>query len=101
MLTHRYTTTASVSGGEWSANTMKMVSSLCYQIFINPTTSTTIYDFYIQDKGDRKIKHITGIQGVYNDLTPLITEGIHTLKIENSDTDEDFTICLHFLESSK
>jgi hypothetical protein len=89
-----------VSGGIWSVNTFPFSGDTLKQIVLTATTSTTIFDFKIEDSYGVEIfpdenVDSTAIEGSFNvtDLAyPLV--GIYTLRITASTRDEDIKYLL-------
>jgi hypothetical protein len=100
MTYHQIRGIAAVSGGVWSMNTALFTGDSLKQVVLIATTSTTIFDFTIEDSYGIEIfpdenVDSTAIEGSLNvtDLAyPLV--GIYTLKITNSTRDEDIQYLL-------
>jgi len=67
---------------------------LCYQILVNPTTSTTQYDVSLTDPGSVVVFKRTSEVGTLNELISLPMSGAYTVAIDNATVDEDHTVLI-------
>ncbi len=76
------------SGGEWSFNTLKIVSGKLEQVLIEATNNDTVFDFSMTDKnGNEPIDTSKSNQsgtGFLNILPNIPLAGIYTVKVFNS-----------------
>lgn len=72
------------SSGAVSWNTISDLRGEIKQISINPSSSTTIYDFRITDDAGTTVYYKPGLQGVFIDDSKLGAYGIYTLGIESA-----------------
>ena len=63
-------------------------------IYINPATASTTYDFSITDKNSEVIYQDTGLAGKYSIDTKLYLYGDITIALANASADEAFVIIL-------
>ncbi len=82
--------------GVWSGNTELLSGSLCHQVLVKATTSSTTFDLTITDKHDADVRKFTDITGTINDLTPWLAKGIYTISISSASKNEAFTVLLCF-----
>ena len=88
---HREHIVKTPSTGEFSANTIRL-EGICRQIVIEPTTSTTAYEFQIIDDKDIVVFETDTETGNYPELTALPMFGIYTVRIFNATVDEEFKL---------
>ena len=95
MLFHRVQGNAVLSGGNWSANTVRITKGLLLQVVFIPSVSTNIYDFSIVDEDGYTVlptenESTTAIEGNYsqNNLN-IPMRGIYTIKINNATSVSD------------
>lgn len=70
-------------------------NSLLQQIVVKPTTSTTTFDFSIEDEDSNVIYEMKDNQDTLNDSDIMIASGGNwILKIANASTDEQFKVIL-------
>jgi len=102
MIIHKWhpnkTQTVTTVGGKWSANTENLVASLCNQIYVKSASALTTFDVIVTDKDGIQIRRWLTATEVVNDLTPVPTEGIYTIEIDNASADEEFTVLAVFME---
>ena len=85
--------TVSTTGGSGSQNTNRVVHGLCYQLFVNAGTSTTIFRANLTDEDGDVIKDYDFHRGQINDLfrDPVPVVGVYTINVTNASADGDFT----------
>lgn len=88
---------AVITSGTYSDNILKTIGVL-KQIYIKPTSTSTIYDVQLIDRDNDIIFERNAEQGILNELTDLPLQGIYTIKILNSTVDENFIIKLFIKE---
>jgi hypothetical protein len=86
------------TAGLWSGNTLKILGSLCHQIYVKATTGTTTFNLSIIDPDSISIRKFTNITGTLNDLTPFPMSGINTVEISSASADEAFTVLVCVME---
>ena len=93
-----YVKAAPVVAGTWSANTQKRVGCYVNQVLVKATTPATVFDVRIEDLNDTIIRRFTNNTVILNDLTAFPVEGVITIIIYGSDSDEDFEVLMVFAE---
>ena len=86
------------TAGLWTGNTLKILGSLCQQLYVKAATSSTTFNLTIIDPDSFKIRKFTNITGTLNDLTPFPMFGINTVEISSASVDEVFTVLVCVLE---
>lgn len=86
------------TAGLWTGNTLKILGSLCHQLYIKAATSTTTFNLSIIDPDSVSIRKFTNIKGTLNDLTPFPMSGINTVEISSASADEVFTVLVCVME---
>lgn len=83
---------ATPSAGAWSATTPSFTGALLRHVYIEFTTSTTTFDFYLTDEESRSFIHLTGNTGCLNREYQIPLIGKYTLRVANASVDELFYI---------
>lgn len=82
ILRERYIKSPVLGAVNW--NTISDLRGEIKQISINPSSSSTIYDFRITDDAGTTVYYKPGLQGIFVDDTKLGAFGIYTLGIESA-----------------
>lgn len=95
MQIYKYRTTVTTAGGSGSANTNPIVHGLLRQVYINASTSTTIFRATLTDEDSDVVLRYDWNRGEINDLLkPVPVSGIYTLAINEVSADGAFTVKL-------
>lgn len=83
----------STSLGSWAGNTVSL-RGLLKQVLVNPTTTSTMYDFSLTNNQNDIIYRRTDVSGTLNEEIDLPITGVYTMRIQNATRDEVFTVLL-------
>jgi len=99
MLIHEYNESPTPASGYWGDSTGKLLGSLCNQVYVKSTTSSTVFDVVITNDSGNVVRHYTDVVGQVNDLTPFPTKGVYAIEIDNATVDEAFEVYICFREN--
>lgn len=90
---HRYI--RSIAAGVSSWNSASDLRGVINQIAINPSSSSTTYDFKMTDDSNTVVYHKEGLKGDYTDESKIGVYGTYTLGIENASvSNKSFTVTI-------
>lgn len=99
-LRERYIKTLSVGAASW--NTYSDLRGTLGSICINPSATTTVYDYSLTDDDGNVVYNKKGLRGAWIDDSKLDVFGIYTHSIANASTSSyAFTITLIWDEKLK
>jgi hypothetical protein len=99
IIVHKQTATVTASGGSASA-TVRILSGVLKQLFVEAATSTTTFDVTLVDIHGLTVYEFLDITGILNEHTDLPAYGNYTLNITNASADENLIYLLAFLEQT-
>ena len=92
-MVYKFKNTITTVAGSASGNTVPL-HGICQYIYLEPTTSTTVYNVTITDDDNDTVKNydLRFFKGVMRDFTPFIVQGIYTIAISSATANEPFTV---------